>query len=91
MVAVQGKFVCSDNVPFGVAWEFKKQGWTRPRARDLEHKWKYIESQRRQGRGLLSQGGQIAGLRHYSFLGASAHAFYPPPMLPATVATTPAA
>ncbi|KAG6969001.1 hypothetical protein JG688_00005516 [Phytophthora aleatoria] len=65
MVAVQGKFVCSDNVPFGVAWEFKKQGWTRPRARDLEHKWKYMESQRRQGRGLLSQGGQIAGLIHY--------------------------
>ncbi|KAG6620894.1 uncharacterized protein IUM83_11685 [Phytophthora cinnamomi] len=45
MVAVRGKFVGTDNVPFGLAWrELKKQGWTsvRSRAKDLDPKWKYV-------------------------------------------------
>ncbi|KAJ8578612.1 hypothetical protein ON010_g591 [Phytophthora cinnamomi] len=44
MVAVRGKFVGTDNVPFGRAWrELKKHDWTsvRPRAKDLDPKWKY--------------------------------------------------
>ncbi|KAG2890310.1 hypothetical protein PC119_g18320 [Phytophthora cactorum] len=47
MVTVRGKYVSSNNAPFGVAWrELKKQGWTsvRPRARNLECKWEYVRS-----------------------------------------------
>ncbi|KAI9989418.1 hypothetical protein PInf_019701 [Phytophthora infestans] len=45
MVAVRGKYVSSQNIPFGVAWkELKKQGWTsvRPRVKDLDPRWKYV-------------------------------------------------
>ncbi|OWZ06533.1 hypothetical protein PHMEG_00021202 [Phytophthora megakarya] len=45
MGGVRGKYVSSNFVSFGFAWkELKKKGWkaVRPRARDLDPKWKYV-------------------------------------------------
>ncbi|KAI9979578.1 hypothetical protein PInf_028921 [Phytophthora infestans] len=60
MVAVRGKYVSSQNIPFGVAWkELKKQGWTsvRPRAKDLDPRWKYVRP-----------GGHVNGTKGIDFL-----------------------
>ncbi|KAG6946348.1 hypothetical protein JG688_00016088, partial [Phytophthora aleatoria] len=98
MVTVRGKYVSSNNAPFGVAWrELKNQGWTsvRPKARNLECKWEYVRPDGNPN-GIMGVNyfhGEDELLDYYTAAskGPSAAAARASPSLPAAVSVTPTA